>query len=56
MDISQNGRAAILKVIMLKVTAVNISRVAKLMSSNRCENYLNCLIKYSEGKRLYLGQ
>ena len=56
MDISENGRAAILKVITSKVTVSNISRLAKLMSSNKCENYLNCLIKYSEGKRLYLGQ
>ena len=56
MDISKNGHAAILKVITSKVMVGNILHLAKLMSVNRCENYLNCLIKYLEGKWLYLGK
>ena len=34
----------------------NIDRVALAMSSNDCENFFGMLVKYSHGKRIFLGQ
>ena len=43
-------------VISSRLNEKNVDRVAKLMSSNRCENFFSVLVKYTEGKRLNLSQ
>ena len=30
----------------------NLDRIARILSSNCCEQYFGCLVKYSQGKRL----
>jgi uncharacterized pyridoxal phosphate-containing UPF0001 family protein len=34
----------------------NVDRIARVMTSNLCENYFSILVKFSQGKRLNLGQ
>ena len=34
----------------------NIDRVALAYSSNKCENFFSVLVKYTSGKRIYLGK
>ena len=34
------------------MTGLNIDEIAKLLSSNVCENYFSCLTKYTQGKRI----
>lgn len=41
---------------MGRINLDNIERIARVLSSNCCENYFNCLIKYTQGKRIYYGQ
>lgn len=42
--------------VVKRVKVENVARLARCLSSNCCENYLSCLVKYSHGKRLNYGQ
>lgn len=52
MNISLKGQDIIKNEIKKRLTRDNIYRIAKILSSNRCENYFGCLVKYSKGKIL----
>ena len=52
MNISLKGQDTVQNEINKRITSENIDRIANLLSSNPCENYFGCLVKYSEGKRL----
>ena len=56
MSMDKESMAKVANVIRSRVDKMNVDRIALLMSSNLCENYFSCLIKFSEGKRLNLGQ
>jgi hypothetical protein len=44
------------KAITSRIDRSNVDRIARVMSSNLCENYFSVLVKFSQGKRLNLGQ
>ena len=52
MDISLEGQTELKSVIRKRLNVKNVDRLAKILSSNCCENYFSCLVKYSQGKRL----
>ena len=52
MDISLNGQNELKTVIKKRLNEKNLDRIAKILSSNCCEQYFGCLVKYSQGKRL----
>jgi hypothetical protein len=56
MSISKVGHEKLERVIEKRVNMDNVERLARVLSSNCCENYFSCLIKYSQGKRLNYGQ
>jgi hypothetical protein len=56
MSLSVVGQEKVSAVLTSRVGPKNVDRIARIMSSNRCEKNFSTLIKHSEGKRLYLGQ
>ena len=56
MSMGKKGRAKLKQEITKRLDEKNIDRVARCMSSNRCENYFSVLVKYTCGKRIYFGR
>ena len=56
MSLSVIGQEKVTKVLTSRVGPLNVDRIARIMSSNRCENFFSMLTKHSEGKRIHLGQ
>ena len=52
MNISLNGQKRLIKIISTRLTGLNIDEIAKLLSSNVCENHFSCLTKYTQGQRI----
>ena len=51
MSISEAGQNVLIKIIVARLNGINIDIVAKILSSNVCENYFSVLTKFSHGKR-----
>ena len=56
MSMGKKGRAKLQSEVTKRLDEKNIDRVARCMSSNRCENYFSVLVKYTCGKRIYFGR
>ena len=56
LSLNKSAQDKVSRVITSRLNEKNIDRVAKLLSSNRCENFFNVLTKHTEGKRRYLGR
>ena len=56
MSMGGKGRAKVKHVIDKRLDIENIDRVALAYSSNKCENFFSVLVKYTSGKRIYLGK
>ena len=56
MDISLVGKLEMKKVSSKRLTIENVDKLASILRSNVCENYIGILVKYSQGKRLNLDQ
>jgi hypothetical protein len=56
MGIPADSRQQLEAIIKDKIKRENIERLARMMCSNLCENYMGCLVKYTEGKRLNFSQ
>ncbi|EJK56195.1 hypothetical protein THAOC_23970, partial [Thalassiosira oceanica] len=56
MSMGQNARKKVLGVIFSRITPDCIDRVCLCLSSNPCENFFSVLVKYTSGKRVYLGK
>ena len=50
MDTSLGGQNEMKKVINSHLTPALIDKLAKILSSNCCENYFNILVKFSQGQ------
>ena len=51
MSISVAGQNVLIKIISTRLNGISIAIVAKILSSNVCENYFSVLTKFSHGKR-----
>ena len=56
MSMGKKGQATCYQEITKRLDESNIGRVALAMSSNDCKNFFGMLVKYSHGKRIFLGQ
>ena len=52
----KEGQNKVSRVITSRVTEKNVDRLAEILSSNQCENFFSIMVKYTEGKRRFLGQ
>ena len=51
MDISFAGQEILCNIILSRITLDNIDRIARILSSNVCENYFSMLTQFTHGKR-----
>ena len=56
MDISSEGQQLLQKVMSLPLSIENLDVVARMLSSNICENYFAILAKHTEGKRINMDK
>jgi len=56
MSMDNASMEKVTKVIMSRIDRSNVDQIARVMSSNLCENYFSIMVKFSQGKRLNLGQ
>ena len=56
LSLNKAGQKKVSEVITKRLNEGNIERIAELMTSNKCKNFFGKLIKWTEGKCLYLGQ
>lgn len=56
LSVNAKGQQYLMKIIASRVSEKNVDRLAKIRSSNVCENFFSCLSKFSHGKRLNLDQ
>jgi hypothetical protein len=56
MSMDDASMEKVTKAITSRIDSSNVDRIARVMSSNLCENYFSVMVKFSQGKRLNLGQ
>ena len=56
MDLSDDGKAKLMKVIMTRFNSTNIDRLAEMGESNSCEGFWGTTTRYTEGKRINCDQ
>jgi hypothetical protein len=56
MSIGEAGCTKLVNEFKKRVKLSNVAHLACVLSSNCCEYYFSCLVKYSQGKRVNYGQ